>query len=1333
MQKAISRTSILSALTVIVVLALVSSQAFAPVSGAPTKPVTYTSNPHSSTATALAGVFGDDDRTLVTDTTQYPYSAVTQVLIERSGQVEICSGAMVSSYHVITSAHCLYENGVLYDSVTVYPGRNGTETPYGSAGVTNVRMYDQWLNNEDISYDLALLTLDRNVGKETGWFEFQTLPADDPLYFGALENAGYPTDKQVGDITGGYSMFEVAGTGERVDNVYPATHWFNMDGQTGQSGSPVWYTNEFGEPIMLSVWGYGSESLNFAIRFDQERYDDVNGWIASDTPPETYAQVVDTGARDFSVTPETLNPGASYTFTSGVESVGTADAQDYTVEYYLSADQTLSSDDTSVTQETGGVLPVGSTATVTASGTLPFVEAGDYYVIRAVTTGSSDAEVTASQSTVTVVANSQVTVDITSPVEGETITESRTVTITGSAVSDNSTVTGGEVSFDDGATFDTATYSEVDSSWSYTYEAPDDGTYTVLVRAIDGFGVSGEATRSFSLDAGPTLFAGVDVFETVTDPEVPIGGFTEDPDGIASVTASVNGGTPTPLTVSDTGGISGTVTLTQQGLNDVVITSTDTKGFSTSVDSVAQLDSEPPTIVITAPATTQSSSVEIEVTVTDEVSGFTFGDIQLNGEARASVSPGTNTYTIEGLQLGENTITVTATDNIGQTGSETVIVNYASDSEAPAVSLTTPATSTSTTVEVTGTATDDTGIEQAVLLVNGNEIPLTLGFGGSFAQPVTLTEGTNSIVLEATDVTGKTTATATQDVFVDSVAPSVSLDAPATATDSTVTVTGTATDANLDAATLTVNGVDVTITLDSVGAFSQQVSLAEGENTLVLTAADSLGNENSVTATVSVDTSAPTVVLTAPETATTTTPTISGAVSDANLDTATLTVNGVTSDVALDSNGEFTLSPTLVEGENTLVLTGADSYGQESSVTRTTFVDSIAPAVSLDAPSESTERSVTVTGSVSDSNLDSAVVVVNGVEQVLTLDTDGTFSEVVELADGENTVELVALDTLGNQNSVSTTVLVEIDETAPVVSLAAPTTSNTQTVTVTGSVTDATGVSNVELVVNGAFQKQLALASDGSFSETLTLDEGASTVEVQAVDVSGNTASATATVVVDSVAPTLTMDVPSTADVSEVTVTGAVNDVSDIASATLTVNGDATELTLASDGSFSTTVTLVEGENVLTLAATDAFDNSAQTEAAVVLETPNEPTDTVAPTIENVSSPDSRSDDITVVRPNSKVSLVVVASDDASGVESVVVDGVALTFDAQLGAWTGEVRAARDNGPQEFSITVTDAAGNVETATERYVAAGRSVNSGNNADNAERGTFNSGGNLLRAV
>ena len=139
---------------------------------------------------------------------------------------------------------------------------------------------------------------------------------------------------------------------------------------------------------------------------------------------------------------------------------------------------------------------------------------------------------------------------------------------------------------------------------------------------------------------------------------------------------------------------------------------------------------EPPTATITAPTdgATITADVQIKVTAYDDnaVASVKF---MVDGQLiRTLTAPndGANyatTWAIAGWTNGRHTITVIATDNVGQTGQDsvTVTLDAGGDTEAPMVTITAPPASGTVhgVVTVKATATDNVGVVRVNLYVDG--------------------------------------------------------------------------------------------------------------------------------------------------------------------------------------------------------------------------------------------------------------------------------------------------------------------------------------------------------------------------------------------------------------------------------------------------------------------------------------------------------------------------------------------------------------------------------------------------------------------------------------
>lgn len=167
-----------------------------------------------------------DGRTRVTSFANWPYSIFGQLQMKYWGQYYQGSGTLISPCHVLTCAHNIFSDKLKRwaDKVTFRPGLNERNAPFHQAEVVKGYVYKEWSTGNEEGYDIALLVLDRAIGKQTVWAGLLCMD-DRSLLMEKPEITGYPGDK------GGTQMWTMF---HRFREVSSTTFRYEIDTSPGQ-------------------------------------------------------------------------------------------------------------------------------------------------------------------------------------------------------------------------------------------------------------------------------------------------------------------------------------------------------------------------------------------------------------------------------------------------------------------------------------------------------------------------------------------------------------------------------------------------------------------------------------------------------------------------------------------------------------------------------------------------------------------------------------------------------------------------------------------------------------------------------------------------------------------------------------------------------------------------------------------------------------------------------------------------------------------------------------------------------------------------------------------
>ncbi|MFC1990420.1 Ig-like domain-containing protein, partial [Chloroflexota bacterium] len=299
--------------------------------------------------------------------------------------------------------------------------------------------------------------------------------------------------------------------------------------------------------------------------------------------------------------------------------------------------------------------------------------------------------------------------------------------------------------------------------------------------------------------------------------------------------------------------------------------------------------------------------------------------------------------------------------------------------------------------------------------------------------------------------------------------------------------------------------------------------------------------------------------------------------------------NDSVADIGLNTG----LATTVASGNTTI---SANFSGTTGNTTLIVLPDTVAPVVTLTSPTEGqvlSSNTTTVSGTVDDLGATANVTINGGTPIALTLGSSGNFSQSASLNTGSNTILVTAVDDIGNTGT-SGTVTVVVNPNKPGITITQPparTSTDNSSLTVTGTVSG--NVSSANLILNGVAQPVNVIG--GNFSANVTLTEGVNVIAVNAYinghegDSDYRGTSGVRMVTLDTTPPVVTIATPVSGSVVSkpgCVVSGSVDDPG-VSTANLTLNGASQSIPVVS-GSFRQNVTLVSGNNTVTVTASDA-------------------------------------------------------------------------------------------------------------------------------------------------
>jgi hypothetical protein len=266
-----------------------------------------------------------------------------------------CSASQASDFHLLTAAHCIYDHDPKGDGSGVGAGfatevwawaagtdvvdpidsDNWPDFPYGIAKVSYESAYSSWINNSDLNWDVAFLTLDRPLGEHVGWMGREWGTIGNLLNFG-----GYPSEAPYVLASNphqyvGYSAPD--GLGSRCCRLP-----MNALVYGGQAGGGVWRVDPADGSRYIEGINSNTDSSGHAeatlLRSQIEA--DLASLLVRDAAihaPPDLAEVIEyvQDDRSKSLIDTSVDPGASFHLKLNAFNAGYASAGEVTASVYL--------------------------------------------------------------------------------------------------------------------------------------------------------------------------------------------------------------------------------------------------------------------------------------------------------------------------------------------------------------------------------------------------------------------------------------------------------------------------------------------------------------------------------------------------------------------------------------------------------------------------------------------------------------------------------------------------------------------------------------------------------------------------------------------------------------------------------------------------------------------------------------------------------------------------------------------------------------------------------------------------------------------------------------
>ena len=221
-------------------------------------------------------LFGEGDLWIrIPDTSTVPWRCICYLQSTyESGRLGFGTGWLVSGDTVITAGHNVFsaEGDGWAQTVRVTAGSDAGFA-FGETYAEHIDAYPGWVDSDGKARDCDLGMLkvaDRTLGHRAGWFGFAAFTDADLRTAPLIQSAGYPAESK----PRGTLWFDAG----RVTTFDGSFLHYRIDTEKGQSGSPIFFSNNEGQRWVVATHVYGQAADNLGLRITNKVYDAIATW-----------------------------------------------------------------------------------------------------------------------------------------------------------------------------------------------------------------------------------------------------------------------------------------------------------------------------------------------------------------------------------------------------------------------------------------------------------------------------------------------------------------------------------------------------------------------------------------------------------------------------------------------------------------------------------------------------------------------------------------------------------------------------------------------------------------------------------------------------------------------------------------------------------------------------------------------------------------------------------------------------------------------------------------------------------------------------------------------